>query len=292
MLIRERFEECHFSTNEQSIVDYILKEKLNIKGMTTKEIAKNTYTSPSTLIRISHKMGFNGWDELKNAYLKEETYLNSHFVEIDANYPFDSHDNIMSISSKVALLKEEAIKDTQTLLTHDLLQSALRIIKKKQFIQVFAVSNNIHNAKMFQHNLRRINYRCELIETQGDTVYSAMTMDALGCAIIISYSGETPVLVRSAKLLKEHHIPIIALTNIGNSTLSKLADVVLPICTREKLYSKIATYTTDASITYILDVLYSCVYALNYDGNKQLKEKNSKAIETGRFSTTDILKED
>ncbi len=37
MLIRERLEQCDFSNSEQMIVDYMLKEKIEIRDMTTKE---------------------------------------------------------------------------------------------------------------------------------------------------------------------------------------------------------------------------------------------------------------
>ena len=292
MLIKERLLNCDFSNSENVIIEYILKEKSHIKNMTTKDIAEATYTSPSTLIRIAHKMGFNGWNELKDAYLKEDEYLTTHFTDIDANYPFTKEDNIMSIASKLAKLKEEAIEDTKSLMTHDDLQKAVRIIQDASMVQMFAVSNNIHNSRMFQHNMRRINKRCDICETQGDILFSAVTMDHHGCAIITSYSGETPMLVKVAQALKTNHIPIIAITNIGDNTIASLSDVVLRISTREKLYSKIATYTTDAAILYVLDVLYSCVFALNYEHNLKTKEINSKAIETGRYSTLNILKEE
>ncbi|WP_367236963.1 MurR/RpiR family transcriptional regulator, partial [Thomasclavelia sp.] len=94
MLIQERLERCDFSTSEKVIIDFILKEKMKIKNMTTKDIANATFTSPSTLIRIAHKMKFNGWNELKDAYLKEIEYLQSHFLDVDANYPFTNEDTI------------------------------------------------------------------------------------------------------------------------------------------------------------------------------------------------------
>lgn len=108
MLIRERLERCEFSNSERVIIDFILKEKMNIQNMTTKDIANATYTSPSTLIRIAHKMNFKGWNELKEAYLKEEKYLETHFLDIDANYPFSNDDTIMSIASKIAMLKKRS----------------------------------------------------------------------------------------------------------------------------------------------------------------------------------------
>lgn len=292
MLIRERLERCEFSNSERVIIDFILKEKMNIQNMTTKDIANATYTSPSTLIRIAHKMNFKGWNELKEAYLKEEKYLETHFLDIDANYPFSNDDTIMSIASKIATLKKEAIDDTLSLVTHDDLQKAVQTIRKTSSIYVFAVSNNALITQEFAHNMSRIQKRVTVCSLQGELVYTAMNADPHSCAIIVSYSGETPIFKKVINALKINHIPIIGITNIGDNTVSKNADVVLRICTREKLYSKIATFSTDVSFEYILDLLYSCVFALHYDQNIQRKKRVSQMIEKGRFSTIDIVKED
>lgn len=292
MLIRERLERCDFSHSERVIIDFILKEKMKIKDMTTKDIANATYTSPSTLIRIAHKMKFKGWNELKEAYLKEEEYLETHFLDVDANFPFTNDDTIMSIASKLATLKKEAIDDTLSLVTHDDLQKAVQIIRKASSIYVFAVSNNGLISQEFAHNMSRIQKKVTICHLQGELVYNAMNAEPQSCAIIVSYSGETPILSRVIQALKANGIPIIALTNIGENTVSKHADVVLRICTREKLYSKIATFSTDISFEYILDLLYSCIFALNYDQNVVRKTKISSMIEKGRFSTIDIMKED
>lgn len=292
MLIRERLERCEFSNSEKVIIEFIINKKLAIKDMTTKDIANATYTSPSTLIRIAHKMGFNGWNELKEAYLKEEEYLQSHFCDIDANYPFQNNDTIMSIASKIATLKKESIDDTLSLITHDDLQKAVQIIRKASSIQLFAVSNNLYISREFKHNMNRIRKRVDICSTQGELVYTACTCDPKSCALVISYSGETPILKRTVLALKAQNIPIIAITNIGDNTVARLSDCVLKICTREKLYSKIATFSTDSAITYLLDVIYSCIFALDYDKNKERKIQTSRMIEVGRFSTLDIIKEE
>ena len=140
--------------------------------------------------------------------------------------------------------------------------------------------------------MSRIQKKVTICNLQGELVYSAMNADSHSIAIIVSYSGETPILSRVIQALKVNQIPIIAITNIGENTVSKNADVVLRICTREKLYSKIATFSTDISFEYILDLLYSCIFALNYDKNVERKTKISSMIEKGRFSTIDIMKEE
>lgn len=52
-------------------------------------IAKQLNTAPSSLTRFVQKLGFAGFPDFKSAYLKELAYLNSHFSEINPNYPFD-----------------------------------------------------------------------------------------------------------------------------------------------------------------------------------------------------------
>lgn len=292
MLIRERLENFDFSNSEQKIVAYILEKKAAIQEMTTKEIAEATYTSPSTLVRIAHKMNFSGWSDLKEAFLKEEEYLQKYFSEINANLPFQRNDTIMSIASKIAALEKESIDDTLSLITHDDLQQAIQIIRKASYTSLFAVSNNLLITQEFQHNMSRIKKRVDICALQGETIFKAHLADPSSCAIIVSYSGETEILNQTIKTLKGNNIPVIAITNIGDNTAARLADCVLRISTREKLYSKIATFSTDSAIVYLLDVLYSCIFALDYDANLQLRISTSKMIEAARFSTVDIIKEE
>ena len=237
-------------------------------------------------------MNFSGWSDLKEAFLKEEEYLQKHFSEINANLPFQHNDTILSIASKIAALEKESIDDTLSLITHDDLQKAIQIIRKSSYTSLFAVSNNLLITQEFQHNMSRIKKRVEICLLQGETIFKAHLADPSSCAIIVSYSGETSILNETIQYLKANKIPIIAITNIGDNTTARMADCVLRICTREKLYSKIATFSTDSAIVYLLDVLYSCIFALDYDANLQLRISTSKMIEAGRSSTVDIIKEE
>lgn len=291
MLIREKLENCNFSNSERNVIHYILEQGTAIETMTTKEIANETYTVPSTLVRIAKKLNYAGWNDLKKDFVEESKYLESHFCNIDANIPFHNNDTIMSIASKIAELKTESIQDTLSLITHDDLQKAIQIIRKSSSIHLFAVSNNLLITQEFKHNMSRINKEVHIHGLQNEIFFNAALARIDSCAIIVSYSGETLALEDVMNTLKKKNIPVIVITSIGDNTLSKGADCVLRICTREKLYSKIATYSTDSAITYLLDVLYSCVFALNYDDNLKLRINTSKVVET-RSSTVDILKED
>jgi DNA-binding MurR/RpiR family transcriptional regulator len=137
MLLTEKMKEDIFSSSERDIINYLFKQRENIKDKTTKQIAEETYTHPSTLIRIAKKLGYNGWVELRNHFLDEIEYLNSHFSSIDANFPFNERDSLMTIANKMAILNQTTISDTLSLLNYDDLQKATNMLDEARHIKNF-----------------------------------------------------------------------------------------------------------------------------------------------------------
>lgn len=291
MLISNKLESINsLSKSEEILANYILNEKENIKNLSTKDLANATYTSPSTVIRLSQKLGFSGWNELKEKYLEELQYLNKHFTNVDPNIPFESHDTLMSIASKVAHLAYDSINDTLSLLRNDALQKAVNLLDKSQTINVYGTSNSLLMAYDFKHKMLRINRHVEIVNLPGEQLVVASNSTSNNCAILISYSGESKEVLQIAKILKNKKTPMIILTSIGENSLKPFADCTFSITTREKLYSKIGTYSSNTSIHLILDILYSCFFKINYNDNLEYKTNMSKNIDE-RFSTTHLLKE-
>ena len=129
-------------------------------------IGDETYTAPSTIIRIAHKLGFQGWSDFKEAFLDEVIYLNNNFQEIDPNFPFTNQDTMMQIAHKITQLHIESAKDTASLIQHDTLQKALRIMAKADVIKVFAVANLNFIGEEFVFKLNRIHKRAYIEPVQ------------------------------------------------------------------------------------------------------------------------------
>lgn len=291
MLLIDKMKKYPFSNSERIVVAYLLDQKESIKNASTKNIADATYTSPSILIRIAKKLNYKGWNDLKDAYLSEISYLNSHFTDIDANLPFDNQDTITTIANKISELHSESVKDTLSLIHHDSLQKAIQIMRKSTKIHVFGVSNVNYLAMNFAFKMKRIgkNAECDPI---SENMFQNAAMVAKGeCAICISYSGQTLAMLKVARILRNNHIPIISITSIGDNALSQLSDVTLNLCTREKSYSKIAPFTSEESINLILDILYSCLFSLNYQANLDYKLSIANQIEVGRIIDNPIIEE-
>lgn len=289
MLLTEKMKEDIFSPSEKAIIQYMFEERENIEDKTTKQIAEVTYTHPSTLIRVAKKLGYNGWLELKEKFIEEIDYLNRNFKDIDANFPFYEEDNVMTIANKLAILSQMTVDDTLFLINHDELQKATNFLNQAEEIKVFALVNNLLICQDFKSHMNRIGKKVTLCMV--DQGYEAASSNQKTCAIVLSYTGETSQIVDLLPMLRKRKTPIIAITSIGDNTLTKYADSIFRITTREKLYSKIGSFSSNISISFLLYVLYGCVFSMDYQNNLDFKISISKYYDH-RKSSNRVMEED
>ena len=271
MLLIDKIANEKLTKVERDIANYLLEHRVSLSNLSTRDIAKEVYCSSSAVIRLAHKLGYQGYNQLKEQLIKEQKYLDSHFDNIDANLPFSKDDNMMSVVGSIKEVINEATKDTVSLIHHDSLQRAIRIIDKAQHIYVFGFGAYVPLATVFQQKMSRIKKHVIVQNHVGEEKYQADMLDVNDCAIIVSYSGENHSLIRVASLLKEKNIPIIIMTSFGENTLSCFSECILYIATREKLFSKIANFTSEHSVSLLFNILYSCYFRLNYENNLDYK---------------------
>ena len=292
MLLEQKLEQVKLSSAQNEVVHYLLKMRDHIKDMTVKEIAEATYTSTGTVIRLTKKLGYNGYEDFKNDFLKEIYYLDTHFQNINPNIPFDREDNIQKIASKITMLAQETMEDTLSLIDHDSLQKATWLLKNAKHIHLAAISYSLFYGQIFRLDMARIGKQVNVCDVSGEELFLPAVVSNEDVVIIISYSGQIEKLCTLAKMLKKMKVSIIVITSLGDNELKKYADVVLSISTREKLYSKIKGYSNENSIKLILDILYSCYFAIDYEKNLKRKIEVSKNGEIGRISSLEVMKED
>lgn len=63
----------------------------------------------------------------------------------------------------------------------------------------------------------------------------------------------------------------------------------LYISTRENLRNNIANFNSNLSISFLLDILYSAYFSINYKENFEYKMAVTKKLEHNRYSTNPIL---
>ena len=262
-----------------SIGTFILEKKSALTRYSLQEIADATYTSKAAVVRFAKALGFSGWKEFLKAFWEEQSYQEQHYTDIDANYPFDADSSRQDIINQLCSLQVESLLDTADLLDGAPLAECAELLLRSRRIAMFGLNPNLTLAELFQRKMLSIGRQVEL-PSMGDSGLLAHSLTAEDCAVIISYSGNSihhgPLSVLSA--LEERGVPVIALTSVGDNLLRQRADYTLSISSYERLYSKISTFATENSILYILNVLFSCCFAADYQANISRKVGTARRL--------------
>lgn len=292
MLISQKIEDiiCSCTDSRAAIGKFLLREQANLEHCSMRDIAAATYTSQATLVRFAKRVGFPGWTEFMKAYLREVQYFESRPLDVDFNFPFTQSDNCEQIVKKVAKVRRDANQDTVSLMNIRELESAAMLLRRADRIMLCCNSANIPLLQMFQQKMLRVGKIVESIG-QDEQAFMAYALTPKDCVIMVSYSGNSEKRIPTSLLrpLKERGIPVIGITSMGDNMIRQYADYVFTISTREKLYDKIASFATEESISVILDALYACYFAADYDAHLEHKQQASRQIETRR-SQNSILR--
>ena len=113
------------------------------------------------------------------------------------------------------------------------------------------------------------------------------------CFVVVSYSGTTRKICEYIENIKKTSSRLILITSFGNDLWKKEADVVLPMSTRERIYStNIATYTSALSTAMIFDLLYSLYFHAHFDEAFTMKRARSIVYEANRKPSVKIMEEE
>jgi len=290
MLIIEKLNsKDKMSESEESIANFILGLGEELKKYSTRNIAEATYTSPASVVRLCKKLDFKGFDDFKVQFLKEIEYLDQQYGKVDANFPFKKDDTMMNAAHKISQLYEDTIKDSMSLLHHDSLQKALRLLKYSQSIHIYSFGTALNFAESFKERMLKIGKNVIISNNMDYQLYEVNCIPKGDVAILISYSGETEKIIRVAETCQKRGVPIIAVTSFGENTLSKMASCKLMMSTKESMFHNIADFSSHLSVHFILDVLYGTYFLMNYDENYEMKLRDTKELENRRSSTNPII---
>ncbi len=294
MYLFHRIEELASSRDatRHAIGSFILKEHASLQDYTIDDIARLTFTSKASVTRFAKALGYDGWRSFLHGFIREESYEEKHASDIDVNRPFAPGDSDALIAEKIGDLKAETIADTFANLDRGMLSMAVRRLEASKSVTVFGLSPHCYSAGLFCRKMTSIGMPANVVPS-GEFGLTAGALGPKDCAILISYSGdnadENPM--KQVPLLQENKVQLIALTSGGHNYLREQIPCTLTISSRERLYSKIATFATEESVAYLLDVLFSCYFARNYEANYERKLQGSIRLEDVRRAALKEIRE-
>ncbi|MDB1652947.1 MurR/RpiR family transcriptional regulator [Enterococcus durans] len=276
MLIEDKLiRQDTFTTTEKRIADYLQANFEAAVYMTIEKLAKATYTSHSAIIRLCKKLGFTGFKEFRLELGREVHQLLAQFDQtIDANFPFSEQDDGATIAKKMAELSIQAVKKAQLQIEDQPLDTIAEKLTQAKRIFVFAKGDSQITARKFQNKLVKLNKFLILAEEYSDSSWNAANLTKEDCAVFISYSGRIHHYEKIMSYLKYVGTPTLLLTGNEHSEMAKKASMCLVISQGELDFVKVATFSSQIAFDYVLNTLYSIMYAQNYTANVlNLKEK-------------------
>lgn len=211
MDVKKLFGNTKLTEVEENILVYLV-ENINVcANQSIREISKILYTSPSTIIRLSKKLGYSGYVELmyslKNNLSNKQSNIslsdNNCRTIFSLNYEDADKDFLKYIEDGNILISGEGFSE----IVSKYMYMKLLVLGKRSILSTF-----IDFDVLFDNHAENIN-----------------------SIILVSKSGEGTRCVDSCQHAKERDVKIISFTGNSNSTLAKNSDITFIIPDNEKL---------------------------------------------------------
>ncbi len=206
---------------ERRAADAILENPDYIVNSTIVDVAKLSGCSEATLVRLSRKLGFSGYPELKSALLQEKE---DHFSLYDEIQPDDEPSIIID---KVFNIIKQSLTDTQSMIDEAQYQLALQYILNANKLYFVGVGDAFSVAYAAYLKFSRIGYNAGCSKDLDVQLIEMSKFTENDVLIIISHSGRTQSLYEVAKCAKLNKAKLIAITNYPISPIAKMVDSVI-----------------------------------------------------------------
>lgn len=269
----------NLTPNEQTLLDFILKDVESFLKLKRKDIAGEAFVSVSTIYRLVDKLKLNGINEFKLELLSalQETGLDSN--KFDYNFPVDESDSIQEIIHNLKQLNNKTLEEAMFLFDADELLNIINQIKSNTIIDIYTSSSNIYFAKNFQFQMSEIGRIVNVPEENYFQRITAANCDENHFPIIMSFGGRGQTTLEVIEILREKKQDF-CLIGASQNKWKKYAKYNIEIPSLEDHYNKISSFTTRLSLLYIFDVLYTSIFNLNYEENLKFKLEAYKKINT------------
>lgn len=277
VLVRLQEYQINASAAEKGIISYLLEKPEEVSGFSIHKLAKLTYSSPSTIIRLCHKIGFEGYKELQKSLLYELAIRK----ESDRKQleEITYQDSLEEIVYKVTCKNIVSLENTMKLIDMPVLEKCVELLLAAKSIYLFGIGSSLLVARDAHLKFLRVGKECFLSDDWHTQYLHAMNITKESVAIIFSYSGLTEEMITCAEVIKKAGAPIILISRFDDSPLARLADYNLCVASSEVIIRSGAMSSRISQLNMV-DILYTAYMNHNFEENiKRLKRTHIKKRE-------------
>lgn len=256
-LIKQLKQQDGFSDSDKMIADFLLDNYRGLAALSTRQLAKLTYTSSAAIVRFSQKMGFEGYTDFKIQFMAE---MMQYVSQPHNDEEFNDRDTVRMIIEKVTHMEINALRDTHLLLQPVLVVKAIEAIKAAEHLDFYATDDNLNIASLAAASFIMVDKNYTIVQSIAQMYLMAASRNKKHLSIFISRTGENRMLVDMARTIKGKGEKILLITSVPESSLGKLADIVLPVATVKKL-EELGPRVFLGGAKYVIDVLFASLAA-------------------------------
>lgn len=259
------------SKNERILANYILKHPEDVLKMSSKDLGKVCFVSTATVYRLCDKLGLSGFSDLKIKIISSLDDYRKSNENFNFDFPVNQFQTHYEIIQKIKEDYEQTLNLTANLFSLDQLRLIASAMKKAQIIDVYTSAGNINFALNFQFQMQEIGKQVNVPIDEYQQRLIAASSGENHLAIIITFGGRGILSDILPRILHKVKTPIVLISSYDYTFKDFDPDYQLYISSYENHYKKISSFSTRLSILYILDVLYTCYFKLDYQENIEKK---------------------
>lgn len=200
VLLRLREVQPSLSSTERQIAQFILENPDETTTLTIRELARRSFSSPSSVVRICRVIGFQGYKELRHALTLELATLGENGSHREKD--ITPQDSLQEIVEKVTHKNIQSLLDTQRLLLLDELEQCVELIANARTVLLFGIGSSLCVAKDTYLKFLRLDKPCVVNEDSHSQLLQARNATAQDVGIVFSYSGQTMEMIQCIKEMK------------------------------------------------------------------------------------------
>lgn len=249
---------------ENQISKFIIEHPHEVLRMNSTQLAEKCYTSPSSIVRLSKRIGLSGYPELKIKLAAELKMFDEQRMKIHENRELSAEDGIEDVIAKITAIHIDSIRETEMLVEAQILKQVTQALEAAQQIDFYGIGASHLVALDAQYKFMRLGKMTAAFSDPHQQVVQAANANEKTLAFVISYSGETPEIMRVCRRLRENGATIVTITGTSHNPTVQIADYKLYISSKETKFRSAATSSRIAMLT-LIDMIYNAYATEHYE---------------------------
>lgn len=267
------------SSAERKIALFVLDEPKKALHYNVVELSRHSSSSSAAVVRFCKRIGVSGYNGFKLLLAKdvykdeEEKFLPD--LDLESKTPAER------AIHEVVDYTRKSLGDLPRTLDPSALEAAAVKIHGASMTALFGVAASGIVASDFHQKLIRIGLPATYTFDSHVQITSACSLRAGDVAFIVSYSGETDVMLEIARQAKARRASVITLTMEGNNRLRGYADIALLVPASERVYRRGAETSRLTQLT-VIDILYRIIVSRDLETAIEAIERSMEATHRTR----------